>query len=145
MEQLIFPDAYDNETAHSQVKLSMRQGKHLDVRVKNEEVIVSCQGMARLRYLVNEDSWNWILSYLQTGDYEDFGVFPSDVSMLVNEGYQENKVKELIEQGYLIDRIPFIRETEAYIRLLATFKHGKLLFSVRRTDDFTNYLIDKGI
>lgn len=145
MEQLIFPPTYDNEDAHSQVKHLMMQRKHLTIRVENEEVLVSCQGLTGLRYLVNAESWQWILNYLQTGDYEDFGVFPSAVSHIVKNGYQENKVIELIEGGYNIVPIPFHRETEAYIQLRAFFKYGKLLFSVRRTDNFLNYLIDKDL
>ncbi len=145
MEQLLFPPAYDNEDAHSQVKHLMMQRKHLTIRVENEEVLVSCQGLTGLRYLVNAESWQWILNYLQTGDYEDFGVFPSAVSHIVKNGYQENKVIELIEGGYNIVPIPFHRETEAYIQLRAFFKYGKLLFSVRRTDNFLNYLIDKDL
>ena len=77
MDQLIFPPTYDNEAAHRQVKLLMMQRKQLYIRVEDEEVLLSCQGVTRLRYLLNEDGWNWILNYLTTGDYEDFGVFPS--------------------------------------------------------------------
>ena len=93
MEQLLFPPAYDNEAAHRQVKLLMMQGKELNIRVENEEAWISCQGVTGLRYLLNDDSWKWILGYLQTGDYEDFGVFPSAVSHIVNDGYKESKVK----------------------------------------------------
>jgi hypothetical protein len=145
MEQLLFPDAYDNEDAHSQVKHLMMQRKHLTIRVENEEVLVSSQRLTGLRYLVNADSWKWILNYLQTGDYEDFGVFPSEVAHIVKDCYQEDKVKELIEGGYNIVPIPFHRETEAYITLRAFFKHGKLIFRIRRTDEFTDYLINKDL
>lgn len=143
MEQLLFPPAYNNEEAHSQVKHLMMQRKHLTIRVENEEVLISCQGLTGLRYLVNADSWQWILNYLQTGNYEDFGVFPSDVSHIVKDGYQENKVKELVDQGYNVAQIPFHRETEAYIRLRVLFKFGKLFFSIRRSDEFINYLIEQ--
>jgi len=145
MKQISFPPIYDNEVAHRQVKLLMMQRKHLTIQVENEEVAISCQGLTGLRYLVNEKSWQWILNYLQTGDYEDFGVFPSDVSHMVKNDYQEIKAKELIELGYNIAPIPFHRETEAYINLPAFFIYGKLLFSIRRTDEFVNYLINKGL
>ena len=143
MEQLIFPPAYDNETAHREVKLLMMQGKELHIRVEDEEVWISCQGVTGLRYLLNDDSGKWILGYLQTGEYEDFGVFPSVVSLMVKDGYQENKVKELVEQGYNVATIPFHRETEAYIRLRVLFKFGKLFFGIRRSDEFINYLIEQ--
>ena len=143
MDQLIFPPVYDNEAAHRQVKLLMMQGKQLYIRVEDEEVLISCQGVTRLRYLLNDESWKWLLSYLQTGDYEDFGVFPSAVSLIVENGFKENKIRELIDQGYNVAPIPFHRETEAYIRLRVLFKFGKLFFSIQRTDDFINFLIDK--
>ena len=145
MNQLIFPPAYDNEAAHRQLKLLMMQHKQLDIKVENEEGLISCQGVTGLRYLLNEESWQWILGYLQTGDYEDFGVFPSEVAHIVKDCYQEDKVKELIEGGYNIVPIPFHRETEAYITLRAFFKHGKLIFRIRRTDEFTDYLINKDL
>jgi hypothetical protein len=143
MDQLIFPPAYNNEAAHHEIKLLMMQRKQLNIRVEEEEVWISCQGVTRLRYLLNNDSWKWILGYLQTGDYEDFGVFPSAVSHIVYDGYKESKVRELHEQGCKIDVIPFHRETEAYISLIATFKYGKLFFSIRRSDEFINYLIEQ--
>ena len=143
MTQIDFPSAYDNEAVHRQVKLLMMQHKQLNIRVEEEEVWISCQGMTGLRYLLNDDSWNWILGYLQTGDYEDFGVFPSVVSLMVKDGYQENKVKELVDQGYNVATIPFHRETEAYIRLRVLFKFGKLFFGIRRSDEFINYLIEQ--
>jgi hypothetical protein len=143
MTQIDFPSAYDNEAAHRQLKLLMMQHKQLHIRVEDEEVSVSCQGVTGLRYLLNENSWNWILDYLKTGDYEDFGVFPSAVSLMVNDGYQESKAKELIDQGCNIIPIGFHRETEAYINMRVFFNYGKLYFSIRRTDEFTDYLIDK--
>jgi hypothetical protein len=145
MTQIDFPSAYDNEAAHRQLKLLMMQHKQLDIKVENEEIWISCQGVTDLRYLLNEESWQWILGYLQTGDYEDFGVFPSAVSHIVFDGYKESKVRELHEQGCKIVSIPFIRETEPYISIIVFFKFGKLFFSIQRTDDFINFLIDEEI
>jgi hypothetical protein len=145
MAQIDFPSAYDNEAAHRQVKLLMIQRKQLYIRVENEEVWISCHGVTGLRYLLNDDGWQWILGYLQTGEYEDFGVFPSAVSMIVDDGFKEGKVRELVKQGCNILPIPFHRETEAYINLRAIFKFGKLFFSIQRADDFINFLIDEEI
>lgn len=143
MDQLIFPPAYDNEAAHRELKLLMMQHKQLHIRVEDEEVSVSSQGVTGLRYLLNDDNWKWILGYLKTGDYEDFGVFPSAVSLIVGNGFKEIKIKELVDQGYNVVPIPFHRETEAYIRLRVLFKYGKLFFGIRRSDEFINYLIEQ--
>ena len=142
MKQIKFP-TYDNEVAHRQVKLLMMQRKQLYIRVEDEEVLISCQGVTGLRYLLNDNSWKWILGYLQTGDYEDFGVFPSAVSLIVEKGVKESKIRELVDQGYNVAPIPFHRETEVYIRLRVLFKSGKLILDIRRSDEFINYLIEK--
>ena len=144
MQAITFPIAYDNEVAHRQLKLLMRLGRQLNIRVE-DEVWVSSQGITGLRYQLNEKSWQWILNYLQTGDYEDFGVFPSEISRFTFEGFQESKVKELVESKCNIARIPFLRETQAFVKLRGLFKYGKLFFSIRKTDDFMDYLNANGL
>lgn len=143
MKQIQFTQAYNNETAHRQVKQLMKQHKQLYIQV-NGEAWISSQGVTGIRYQLNKQGWQWLLNYLQTGDYEDFGIFPSKLSKICN-GFQEDAVKELIEQKYNIARIPFLRETEAYIKLRGLFRFGKLYFSIKRSDDFINYLESKGL
>lgn len=77
MKQIQFAQTYNNEAAHRQVKLLMKQHKQLYIQV-NGEAWISSQGVTSIRYQLNAQGWQWILNYLQTGDYEDFGVFPSD-------------------------------------------------------------------
>ena len=143
MKKIIFPPTYDNEAAHRQVKLLMMQHRRLHILAHAVEVYISCQRLTGLRYLVNKDSWQWILSYLDTGNYEDFGVFPSRVYLSANEDSKEIKARDLIEQKCNVKVVPFHRETEAVISLRVLFKYGKLFFNIRRTDDFIDYLIDK--
>ena len=144
MQTISFPTAHDNEVAHRQLKLLMKQGKQLNIRVE-DDAWVSSQGVTELRYQLNENSWQWILNYLQTGDYEDFGVFPSEISRFTFEGFQESKVKELVESKCNIACIPFLRETQPFVKLRGLFKFGKLFFSIRKTDDFMDYLNDNGL
>ena len=144
MQTISFPTAHDNEVAHRQLKLLMKQGKQLNIRVE-DDAWVSSQGVTELRYQLNENSWQWILNYLQTGDYEDFGVFPSEISRFTFEGFQESKVKELVESKCNIACIPFLRETQAFVKLRGLFKFGKLFFSIRKTDDFMDYLNANGL
>ena len=144
MQTISFPSAYDNEVAHRQVKLLMKQGKQLSIRVE-DEIWISCLGVTGLRYQVNDNSWRWILNYLQTGNYEDFGVFPSEISRFTFEGFQESKVKELVESKCNIACVPFLRETQAFVKLRGLFKFGKLFFSIRKTDDFMDYLNANGL
>ena len=143
MKQIQFSQTYDNETAHRQVKQLMMQHKQLHIQM-NGEAWISSQGTTEIRYILNKRSWHWILNYLQTGDYEDFGIFPSDISRMAADT-QLTCLKELIEQKYNIARIPFLRETEAYIRLKGLFRFGKLYFSIKRSDEFIDYLNSKGL
>ena len=144
MNTITFPAAYDNEAAHRQVKLLMMQGRQLNIRIE-DEAWISSQGVTGLRYQLNENSWQWILNYLQTGDYEDFGVFPADVPKFSFGDCQKNKLKELLDKKLNIARIPFLRETQAFVKLRGLFKFGKLFFSIKRTDDFMDYLKEKGL
>ena len=128
-----------NVAAHRQVLLLMKQRNHLDIYVKKNEISISCFGITRLKYKLNDNGWQWILNYLETGCYEDFGVTPSEVADIDSE----SRVKELIEQGSNIARIP--SETEAYIEICAFFRYGKLFFSIRRNDEFMKYLTEKGL
>lgn len=144
MQIISFPPTYDNEIAHRQLKLLMKQGRQLNIRVE-DEAWVSSQGVTGLRYQLNENSWQWILNYLQTGNYEDFGVFPSEISRFTFEDFQESKVKKLVESKCNIACIPFLRETQAFVKLRGLFKFGKLFFSIRKTDDFMDYLNANGL
>ena len=131
-----------NVAAHRQVLLLMKQRNHLDVCVKKEEISISCFGKTRLKYKLNDNGWQWILNYLETGFYEDYGVDPLKVADIDCE----SRIKELIERGGKnIARVPFLRETEPYIEICAFFRYGKLYFSIRRNDEFMNYLIEKGL
>lgn len=122
----------------------MRQGKQLNIRIE-DDAWISTQGVTGLRYQLNESSWQWLLTYLQTGIYEDFGVFPSKISRFSSDNEQESKIKDLIAQNCNIACIPFLRETQAFIKLRGLFKFGKLFFSIKRTDEFMNYLSEKGL
>lgn len=143
MKQIQFPTIFDNETAHRLVKRLMKQHKQLHIKL-DEDAWISSEGTTEIRYLLNKRSWQWIINYLQTGDYEDFGIFPSDISPII-EDTQTAYLKELIEQKCNIARIPFLRETEAYIKLRGLFRFGKLYFSIKRSDEFIGYLNSKGL
>ena len=131
-----------NVAAHRQVLLLMKQRNHLDIYVKKNKISISCFGITRLKYKLNDNGWQWILNYLETGCYEDYGVDPLKVADIDCE----SRIKELIERGGKnIARVPFLRETEPYIEICAFFRYGKLYFSIRRNDEFMNYLIEKGL
>lgn len=144
MKQIEFLPTYNNEAAHRQVKTLMKQNQLLNISFGESFALVSTTAVTGLQYMLTPETWNWILNDLQTGDYEDFGVFPSDISNIVAD-FQIACLKELIEQKYNIARIPFLRETAAYIKLRGLFRFGKLYFSIKRNDEFIDYLESKGL
>ena len=132
----------NNDIAHREIKLLMKQGKNLDIRIDESFALVSTRAVTGLQYMLTPDNWQWLLNYLQTGDYEDFGIFPSDTSKSFTA---IERLKELIEKRCNIARIPFIRETEAFVKLRGLFKYGKLFFCIRRSDEFMDYLNNNGL
>lgn len=132
----------DNNIAHREIKTLMRQGKNLDIRIDESFALISTHAVTGLQYMLTPDNWQWLLNYLRTGDYEDFGIFPSDTSKSFTA---LEHLKELIESRCNIARIPFLRETQAFVKLRGLFKFGKLFFCIRRSDEFMDYLNDNGL
>lgn len=141
---IIFPPTYDNKLAHLQVKQLMEQKKNLSIRVDNTPCAwISNSDMTRLKYMLNTASWNWIINYLKTGNSDDFRVFPLQDELLPN--FQITVLKELVDKKYPIYRIPFLREIQPYINLIAVFKFGKIYFRIRLTDPIVEYLNSNNI
>ena len=126
---IILPPAYDNESAHHQVKQLMEQKKNLSIRVDDTPCAwISNSDMSRLKYMLNTASWNWIINYLETGNPDDFKVFPLQEESLPD--FQTTFLKALVDKKHKIYRIPFLRETQPYINLIAVFKFGKIKCSI---------------
>lgn len=136
---IILPEPYNNEAAHRQVKQLMEQKRNLSIKLDNEPCAwISTPNITRLKYQLNTDLWKWIINYLETGSPDDFRVFPSRIKQLPD--FQFVTLKALIEARYNVQRIPFYRETQANINLVAIFTYGKIYFRIKRTDDFIDYL-----
>ena len=142
MSTFTFLSSFDNESAHSQVKTLMRNQRILDIRIDDSFAMISTRAVTGIHYMLNQSNLQWLLTYLQTGVYEDFGIFPNDMSSTCSPMSQ---LITLIEQGSNIARIPFLRETEAFVKLRGLFRFGKLYFSIRRSDEFIDYLNSKGL
>ena len=146
MQKITFPPKYDNESAHRQVKMLMKQGKQLNIKI-DDEAHISTYGVTGLRYQLNNDNWKWLIEYLQFikrgGKAGEF--VTSNISRFSFGDFPEKAVKELVDNNYNVACIPTLRETQAFVSIRVLFKFGKLFFSVRRNEDFINYLNDKGL
>ena len=136
---IILPPIYDNEAAHLQLKQLMEQKKNLSVRLDDTPCAwISISNMTRLRYLLNTSSWMWITNYLETGNPDDFRVFPSLREAM--PGFQVTVLKALLDTKRRIYKIPFLRETQSQLNLVAVFSFGKIYFRINRTAPIVEYL-----
>lgn len=141
---MIFQLDDNNIEIHSQLKQLMEQGKKLTIQLDDEPCAwISTYRVTSLRYSVNNESWRWLLNYLKTGNPDDCGINPNDLPPLPN--FQEKVLRELINCNECVARIPFLRETTAYISLVGIFKFGKVTFRIKRTNEFVEYLYEKQI
>lgn len=123
-----------NQEVHNKIKQLMMQKKQLSVQldIKNK-LMVSCYPITGLEYQLTENGWFWLLNYLKDGDYEDFEVNPTGV--LAGDLFIENEKRALIEADNNIQMIPFLRETQAKLRLIGLFPYGRLHFEMHRNEE----------
>lgn len=78
-------EPYNNVAAHEELKSMMSRFDRLniffDIDEDGYEVIkVESTYVKRFAYQLNDESANWLMTYLSTGKSEDFGVEPSEFS-----------------------------------------------------------------
>lgn len=142
---------YDNMGAHNATKLMMSKYENLTVQFKTGKdrfpyAWLESRSMAGFKLLLNQKELNWLMRYLKEGKTEDFGTEPEKV-----EAYKEDKeidlqlamFKQLIEGGKVLQFVPLFRETNGYITAYASYKKGKIVFRLKRTDELVEYLTEK--
>jgi len=117
----------------------MEQKKNLSVRLDDTPCAwIGTSNMTRLRYLLNISSWKWITNYLETGSPDDFRVFPSIREAMPD--FQVTVLKALLDTKRRIYKIPFLRETQSHLNLIAVFSFGKINEGISRTAPIAEYL-----
>ena len=120
-------EPYNNVAAHEELKSMMSRFDRLniffDIDEDGYEVIkVESTYVKRFAYQLNDESANWLMTYLSTGKSEDFGVEPSEVQ----------KSDEF-------------RDRRGQLTAVANFKFGNIFFFVNRDEDIVSYLQEKGL
>lgn len=132
--------SYTNMEAHNLLKDFMRLKMPLDIEMQDKPLINICtQRFSKFHYLINNESWQWIVKYLNTGECDDYRINPQ-ANNIQGSNIQEVILKQLIGQKANIIRVPFIREYMMIIPLVALFPYGKLLFKIRRSNQFMDFL-----
>lgn len=136
---------FTNSDAHIFIKELMLSKEHLDITMKdNPDIEVCTERVANFPYFINNVSLEWIINYLKTGRYDDFGVNPNKRDILGTD-YQTKVLKDLVDKGYPVSRVPFIREYMPHITIIVFFLFGKLVFRLKRNLQIMDYLNSKGI
>lgn len=132
--------SYTNMEAHNLLKDFMRLKMPLDIEMQNKPFVNVCtQVISKFHYLINRESWQWIVNYLNTGEYDDFRINPQ-AKNIQGTNIQTVILEQLVIQKANIIRVPFIREYTMMIPLVALFPFGKLLFKIRRSNRFMDFL-----
>ena len=143
--------AYGNIGVHNAAKLMMRKYENLTVQFKTSKdnfpyAWLESQSMVGFKLILNQKELTWLMGYLKEGKAEDFGTEPEKV-----EAYKEGEdsdlqmsiFKQLIESGKILQFVPMFRETNGYITAYASYKKGKIIFRLKRTDELVEYLTEK--
>ncbi len=132
--------SYTNTEAHNLLKDFMRLKMPLDIEMQDKPFVNICtQGLSKFHYLINNESWQWIVKYLNTGEYDDYRINPQ-ANNIQGTNIQAVILEQLVSQKANIIRVPFIRDYTMIIPLVALFPFGKLLFKIRRSNQFMDFL-----
>ena len=93
------------------------------------------------RYDVSSETFESLLHYLRTGNYESFEKCQSEPDEL-DEGadFQMMIMKQFVEGGVLLQYVPQFREYTDKVTASISYQKGKILFRVNRTQELMDYL-----
>ncbi len=143
--------AYDNNGAHSAAKLIMRKFENMNIQFKTGKdnfpyAWLESKSTAGFKLILNQKELTWLMGYLKEEKTEDFGTEPEKVEAYKDGEYNDLQMsifKQLIESGKILQFVPMFRETNGYITAYASYKKGKIIFRLKRTDDLMEYLTEK--
>lgn len=145
---------YNNAAAHEELNAMMtrfdRINAFFDIDEDGYEVVkVESTYVKRFAYQLNDESANWLMTYLSTGKSEDFGVEPSDVQksdQTNGNEYRKNMLKLFVESKAVNIRFtPEFRDRRGQLTAVANFKFGNIFFFINRDEDIVSYLQKKGL
>jgi hypothetical protein len=137
---------YDNEGAFQQMLSMMKRGERIDLKLftskdNHPSVWAESRTVAGFRYDVSSESFDSLLLYLRTGNYEPFEKCQSEPDEL-DEGtdFQMMIMKQFVECGVLLQYVPQFREYTDKVTACISYQKGKILFRVNRTQELMDYL-----
>lgn len=143
---------YDNASAMNALKVIMNRGEQLSVKFYTSKDNFPCawiesKKIAGFKLILNQEGLNWLRTYLQTGETEDFGFNPNNI-----EAYSEEEDKDIqlailmqliANEPKRLQFIPLFREKGEYISAYASYMKGKIFFRVSRTTELVDDLTER--
>ena len=144
-------EKYDNQGAHNAIKSMMQRKETLSIRLYTDKdnypyIWIESYNVAGFKYYVTPISFKWIYTYLTTGESEDGGIKPTELTPYQtgeDNNFQLSILKQLVESGKRVQFVPLFREVNNYISATSAFLRGKIFFRVERTEELLDYLREK--
>ena len=137
---------YDNEGAFQQMLSMMKRGERIDLKLftskdNHPSVWAESRTVAGFRYDVSSETFESLLHYLRTGNYESFEKCQSEPDEL-DEGadFQLMVLKQFVEGGVKLQYVPQFREYADKVTASISYMKGKIIFRVNRTQELMDYL-----
>ena len=137
---------YDNEGAFNQLLSMMKRGERIDLKFftskdNHPSVWAESRTVAGFRYDVSSESYDSLLHYLRTGNYESFEKCQSESDELdESTDFQLMVMKQFIEGGMQLQYVPQFREYTDKVTASISYPKGKIVFRVNRTQELMDYL-----
>lgn len=100
-------EKYDNQGAHNAIKSMMQRKETLSIRLYTDKdnypyIWIESYNVAGFKYYVTPISFKWIYTYLTTGESEDGGIQPTELTPYQtgeDNNFQLSILKQLVESG----------------------------------------------
>ena len=143
---------YNNMAAHEELKAIMNREERIQLyftidRFGCEAVKVESKTTRGFNYQLSQEGFDFIMNYLMKGESEDFSVKPNNTIKNNDEAdeYRKDIMMLFVENN--IGRLQFtpeFRDRPGRLTAIATFKKGTILFFVKRDEEISEYLREKG-
>ena len=130
----------ENPQRHAILKNLMQHGIFLYLSFGTDKaskpcIFVEAEKIRRFAYYINNDSKEWLTTYLLHGDIEDFGINSEQSDILYPEQTESRLFLQFLEAGIHMDYNPLIRETTGLIEAVSNCPNGCVRFRLRRTTE----------
>ena len=110
-------EKYDNQGAHNAIKSMMQRKETLSIRLYTDKdnypyIWIESYNVAGFKYYVTPISFKWIYTYLTTGESEDGGIQPTELTPYQtgeDNNFQLSILKQLVESGKRVQFVPLFR------------------------------------